>query len=209
MLFLNRKLKASEVKKQVLQNPKILEVNLIKDEIKVSFDWSKNLTILLFVLFITGLLLAEIYFGLDWWEKQEGLRAQVLEEKVAQVDKEISKLKSTADAAVTYKDKTIEVTNLLNNHIYWSNFLSWLEKNTLSSVKFGSFKGDLTGIYNFAAKAPSYADVSWQVKAFLNSSSTKSVKVTSASLGQSADAAKAGEVSFNLKLEVKPEILKK
>jgi len=212
MLFLNRKLKSGEIKKQALRNPKILEVNLIKDEIRISFDWNKNLSVLAVVLFIAGLFLIEIYLGLDWWEKQENLRLQTLSEKIAAVNQEMTKLKSAADEALTYKEKTSEATKLLADHVYWSNFFSWLEKNTLSSVKYGGFEGDLTGKYNLSAKAKSYADISWQVKAFLNSSSTKAATVTSANTGTGGNAgevSKNPEVDFTLKLEIDPAIFKK
>lgn len=212
MLFLKNKLKAGEPKKTILQNPKILEVNLIKDEIKISFDWRKNFSVLLIVLVVSGLFLTEIYFGLDWWEKQENVRLEVISQRTAQVSQEVTKLKNAADEAMTYKDKAGEVGNLLNNHVYWSNFFSWLEKNTLSSVKYGSFKGDLSGIYTLNAKTRSFAEVSWQVKAFLKSSTTKAAEVASANLasGEGGDNEKKDrEVTFNLKLEVDPEIFKK
>lgn len=212
MLFLKHKLKAGEPKKTILQNPKILEVNLIKDEIKISFDWRKNFSVLFIVLLVSGLFLAEIYLGLDWWEKQENIRLEAISQKTAQVSQEVTKLRNVADEAMTYKDKAGEVGNLLNNHVYWSNFFSWLEKNTLSSVKYGSFKGDLSGIYTLNAKTRSFAEVSWQVKAFLKSSTTKAAEVASANLasGEGGDNEKKDrEVTFNLKLEVDPAIFKK
>lgn len=212
MLFFNRKIKSNEFKKHVLQNPKILEVNLIKDEIRISFDWNKNLSVLAIVLFITALFLAEIYWSLTWWEKQENLRLETLTAKTTQVNQEVQKLKNAADEALAYKAKALAATNLLNNHVYWSNFFSWLERNTLSTVKYGDFKGDLNGTYALSAKTKTYADVSWQVKAFSNSSTTKAVNVSTASINSEeagGEKVKEQEIDFILQLEVSPEIFKK
>lgn len=212
MLFFKPKQgKKEEPKKNLLQNPKILEVNLIKDEVRISFDWNKNISILMVVLFITGIFVAEIYFGLDWWEKQEIARAQTLENDILKVNRDISKIKGTADAAITYKDKSLELTRLLNEHVYWSNFFNWLEKNTLSTVKFDSFGGNTEGKYSLNAKALSYAEVSWQVKAFLNDPFIKNVEVLSVNSAISKDKGKSAEtgVNFSLTFELDPAVFKK
>jgi len=92
MFLQKRKLnKPKETKQRELQNPKILEVNLIKEEAAVSFNWSKNLLMLVFVLFLAGLVVAEVYFGLNWWEKQEAAQIQVLSDKVMKLDEETGK----------------------------------------------------------------------------------------------------------------------
>lgn len=208
MFLQKRKLnKKDEVKKHELQNPKILEVNLIKEEAVVSFDWSKNLLVLALVLFLAGLLIAEVYFGLNWWEEQEAAQVQVLSDKVAKLDAEAAKLRKSASAALSYKDKSAVFTDLLNNHIYWSNFFNWLEKNTLSSVHYAAFSGTLDGNYALSATADTYADVSWQVKAFLNDPLVQHVEVANAA--SSRNKTSVGQVSFNLILKVNPSIFKK
>jgi len=211
LFFKPKKGKQEETKKNLLQNPKILEVNLIKDEVKISFDWNKNISILMVVLFITGVFVAEIYFGLNWWEKQEIVRAQTLEDDILKVNRDITKIKGTADAALNYKDKSVELSRLLNEHIYWSNFFNWLEKNTLSTVKFDSFGGDANGKYSLNAKAISYAEVSWQVKAFLNDPLVKKVEVTSVNSSAGKDKGKTADsgVNFSLSFELDPAIFKK
>lgn len=209
LLFNKKKANKKEGNRKYLQNPKILEVNLIKDEAKIFFNWNKNLLVLTLVLFLAGLFVVEIYLGLNWWEKQETLQAQSLTENISKINQEVSKLKNQVSAALLYKEKSAVFTELLNNHIYWSNFFSWLEKNTLSSVKYGGFSGDLSGDYTLDAKTDSFADVSWQVKAFLNDSLTQEVEVKNATAAKGRDRTKPAEVNFTLSLKVKPEIFKK
>jgi hypothetical protein len=210
MFLFKKKNKADDKNKRSFQNPKILEVNLIKDEGKISFDRNKNFLVLAIVLFLAGLLVTEIYFGLSWWETQEIARAKTLHEDVAKITQEANKLRSQASAPLAYKAKSIAFTSLLNNHLYWSNFFSWLEKNTLSSVKYGAFNGDLSGLYTLGASAQSFADVSWQVKNFLNDPLTSKAEVVAASAAaKGKNKGQAGTVKFDLILQVKPEIFRK
>lgn len=213
MLFFKQKKGSKQVdaKKNLLQNPKILEVNLIRDEVRISFDWNKNIAILIMVVFVAGVFVAEIVFGLSWWEKQEILKAQALDSEIAKVNREISNIKGKADEALAFKDKSAELTKLLDNHVYFSNFFNWLEKNTLSTVKFDGFSGDTSGKYTLSARALSYAEVSWQVKAFRESPLIKNVEVLSVNsiIAKNQGASQEVGVSFSLSFELDPTIFKK
>jgi len=208
-MFLQKKKpnKKEEAKKHEFQNPKILEVNLIKEEASISFNWNKNLLILVLVLFFAGILVGEVYLGLNWWEEQETAQLQVLSDKIRKLDSEAAKLKKSAAVALSYKEKSAVFTDLLNNHIYWSNFFSWLEKNTLSSVRYSGFSGTTDGFYSLTASADTYADISWQVKAFLNDPLVKQVEVVSANADKNKKA--SGGVGFTIVLKVNPNIFKK
>ncbi len=192
-----------------MQNPKILEVNLIKDEAAVSFDWNKNLLFAALTMLLAGFLVAEIYFGLAWWEAQEAEKAQPLINSAAKLNLEASKLKNQTGAALLFKEKSVAFSELLGDHVHWTNFFTWLEKNTLSSVKYQSFEGGLDGSYNIDATAKTYADISWQVKAFLSDPLVKDVKVLGAESSKDGDKLKANEVNFGVLLTLKPEIFKK
>lgn len=209
MIFFNKKTKKDEPKKRVLQNPKILEINLVKDEIRIDFNWSQNFSLLMVVLFITGFLVAEIYFGLDWWEQQELASSQTLSQDISKINAEVNKIKAKTEEALLYKEKSIEVTNLLGNHIYWSNFINWLEKNTLSSVRYSGLTGDLSGTYSFTATAKTYADASWQAKAFLNDPMTQRVSIKTVNSSATKGEPGKSSVAFSIELMVNPKIFKK
>lgn len=193
------------------KNPKILEVNLIKDEIQIVFDWSQHLGTLFFALLVTVLFVVEIYFGLNWWNSYESERVLASEEKFSQVSQDIRALKTESDEMLAFKKRADIADSLLSNHIYWTNFLTWLEKNTLSTITYAGISGKSDGIYSLAATANAFREVSWQTRAFMADSSVISVKVNSASLQQSDDSEfDTGEsaVSFNLDLEVDPQVFK-
>jgi len=69
------------------QNPKVLEVNLIKSEMPVDFEVGKNIGTLLFALVIAALFVAEVYLGLNWWSDYENVRMLAAETKFNQVSK--------------------------------------------------------------------------------------------------------------------------
>ena len=209
MFSLNLKPNNKETKKVLISNPKILEVNLIKEDSVASFNWGKNLLFAFLVFLVAALLVVEIYFGLDWWGNQEAIKVQATETEISKLNQDISVLNNQSDAALRYQDKAIVLSDLLDNHIYWSNFLNWLEKNTLSTVQYQSLEGDTSGVYSFSAVSKTYADISWQTKAFLNDPLTKKVSVSAATSPKAKDKITAREVDFNINLEVSPAIFNK
>ncbi len=207
MLFRRNKNKRGQHLEEALRNPKILEVNLIKEEVQASFDWNKHISILLAALFVTGLFVTEIYFGLAWWEKQENLAAQALSDQIVETNREINLIREQAGDALAFKDRSAELSRLLDNHTHWTKFFSWLEKTTLSSVKYEEFSGDISGEYQLSGRAPAYADVSWQAKVLSENPMVKSVSISQAQSSMS-ESDQAPQINFTLELEVSPDIFK-
>lgn len=225
-LFKKRKQKNYN-SEQSLKNPKILEVNLIKEETSLEFNWRKNIFSLIFILGAALLIVIEIYFGLNWWQKDEEARLETAKAEIKALSQEVSEMRSEAKDALAYKEKTKVISPLLENHIYWSNFFSWLEKNTLSTVSFAGFSGGLGDEYILEGEAATYAEVSWQVKQILNSEYVNNVEILSATIGERAaspeeleELAAAGEIpvtaasgppriSFTLNLEMNQNIFNK
>lgn len=194
------------------QNPKVLEVNLIKSEMQVDFDFSKNLGTLLFALIITALFITEIYLGLNWWSDYENARMLAAETKFNQVSKEIKALKTESDQILAFKQRADLANTLVENHIYWTNFFNWLEKNTLSSVNYLGFQGDKSGVYSLSASAKTFRDISWQTRAMLESPAVVSVHVNNGESERPTDSggaeAEVEDIKFSLDLVVDPNIFK-
>lgn len=199
-----------------LRNPEILEVNLVKDEVIVRFDWNRHLFVALLVFIFAGLVVFEIYLGLDYWEKRESEKAIAIEEETSQLKRDIIDLTNKSQDALSFKDKSSAFSDLLNNHVYWTRFFTWLETNTLNTVKYEGFAGDLSGTYSLSASAPSFAEASWQVKVLANNENVKNVSVIAVSSnaevleeGQNLEELEASAASFSIDLEIDPEIFKK
>lgn len=190
-------------------NPEILEVNLVRDEVSVDFNWSKHLLSLFLTLLISAALVAEIYYGLDWWQKEEEDKTAIIKMEYEGTTSQIKNISNNAKDFSTFKDKLSLTKELADKHIYWSNFFNWLEKNTLNSVTYSDFSGDISGKYSLAATAKTFSDISWQTKAFKSSSWTDSVSIDSGSSGSSEASASStpeSTVSFTIDLQVKPHI---
>ncbi len=184
MFFLNKKKnKKTDILDQVLRNPKILDVNLIKDEVSLDFDWKRNMKTFGIMFVVVAILIVELYLGLDWWQKDEEARLEQVRVDTKKVSQEVNDFRKSAAGALSFKDKTMDVDSLLKNHIYWTNFFSWLEKNTLSTVSYGGFSGTLDGKYSLSGTAGSFADVSWQVKTLLEDPMTLKASVASVNAG--------------------------
>ena len=218
-LFRKKNKKGSLETDNSFSNPSVLEVNLIKDEMAVDFEWNKRIFSLLLALFVSALFVTEIYLGLDWWQKEEEKKAVNLQNNYERVSREVQNTKAKAEEVMVFKDKLGVVQKMMDNHVYWTNFFSWLEKNTFNSVSYdGSFSGDISGSYALAATAKTYSDISWQTRHFKNDKYVINASVSSGSMGDGKeekegeaqeDEAKVAEeekVSFSLDLEVKPEI---
>ncbi|HNU81501.1 MAG TPA: hypothetical protein PLA05_02340 [bacterium] len=194
------------------QNPKVLEVNLIKSEMPVDFEVGKNIGTLLFALVIAALFVAEVYLGLNWWSDYENVRMLAAETKFNQVSKEIKALKTESDQILAFKQRADLANTLLENHIYWTNFFNWLEKNTLSSVSYLGFQGDKSGVYSLDASAKTFRDISWQTRAMLESPAVISVHVNKGESERPTDSggaeAEVENIKFNLDLVVDPNIFK-
>lgn len=192
----------------VLQNPKILEVNLIRDEVRISFDWKKNASFIFLSLFVVAIFIIEVYFGLDQWEQKELVAAQALEEQTAKVSGEVSEMKKTAAPALAYRSKAVAVSQLLDNHVYWTNFFSWLEKKTLSSVYYQGFEGENDGSYNLEAVASSYAEASWQAQALASDPFVLKAEIKEVATVSDSQGAPEG-IGFTINLRVDPKIFKR
>lgn len=210
MIDFKKKFNKSEAHKSgQSQNPKILEVNLVKNEKQISFDWNKKIFILSIVLFVALAVVLEIYFGLIWWQAQEEARIKALDDEVFKINVQVEDLKNKESDALNYKAKSAAFSSLLDGHIYWSNFFDWVEKNTLNTVKYLNFQGDLSGSYSLEATTQTYADVSWQVKSFLNDKNTVRAAVAEAAFVKDSDKTKPNQINFTLSLQIKPTIFKK
>jgi hypothetical protein len=192
------------------QNPKILEVNLIKDEMREGFDLAKHGKTLLFALFVSALFILEIYLGLNWWSAYEEKRLAETEDRFNAVSQEIREMKNKSDQIIAFRQRVELADALLNRHIYWSNFFTWLEQNTLSSVSYDGLSGKNDGQYNLNASTRAFRDVSWQARLFLDDPMVSSVKIDEGSgerdFSNINNNDSGDNISFSIDLKIDPKI---
>lgn len=215
-------------KKQDLRNPEILDLDLIGQESEGKIDGRHYFNLLVAAFLMTAVVVAQIYFMISWWEKNSSTSDDLVR-NTARAQKEIKNFQKSADEALDFSKRADLITPLLDNHIYWTNFFRYLERNTLSTVTFEGFTGDNKGEYTLEAKSSHYSDINWQVKKFLaddytisatvneGTSGDKEIGKLSTPISSSTDqsiidqgklskTAGPKSVNFSIKLKVKPEL---
>jgi hypothetical protein len=184
-----------------------LRVNLVKDEIVKYFDWQKGALIALFAVFATLAVVSALYWGISvWGSNSQNLQNNNYLQQYYKVSKQLNDLSPQVADIKSFKSSLDRANFLLARHIYWTNFFSFLENDTLSNVYFSDFGGSIGGTYSLAATANNLSAIDSQVKKFLADQN-----VSQASVGAGAISGSKGvpTVSFALSLVVNPKIFLK
>lgn len=189
-------------------NPEILETNLIKDEIISFFDWKKNILVLSFFVFLSLAIIGVAYFWLDSWGKRKEAENLSFVNDFAKLQSEIRTMDRELQEAVVFKKKLSLVKDLLDNHIYWTNFFDFLEKNTVEDVYYtGGFKGGRSDQYSMSAQTSSFNVVAEQVRALRQNDIVLDVSVSSGTLKSSSKEEGGGDmVDFTLNFVINPSV---
>lgn len=194
----------NQVEKRSWQPANAIKPNLIKNQEVLFFNWHENLLVLALSLVMCCLAIGLLYVGLLIWQKERLdtsrvalLNAQVIDEQIALGEQEAQEIK-----AFTYKLNM--VSSLLDNHIYWTNFLAFLENNTLKDVYYEKFSGDLSGSYSVPSVAKNLEAISLQLEVM---KAYPKVKSLTPDTGQTS--ADGSSVNFNLGMSVDPTLFTK
>jgi hypothetical protein len=165
---------------------RVLEVNLVKDEIIKYFDWQRGILIILVAVFSSLAILSGIYWGISWWgSRSENLQSSNYLQQYYKVSKEVSALDARVAEVMSFKAKLEQANFLLARHVYWTNFFRFLEDNTLSNVYFASFSSPIADRYSFAATTDDLDAIDAQVKKLLANPYIKDAEVNSGAIGES------------------------
>jgi hypothetical protein len=188
-------------------NPKILEVDLIQDEIPVKFEAKKYFSYLAIFLILSLFLLGEIWFMLDSWEKREIYKkTQLVKDEIAKVEQSIAEVEAQSTEAVIFKNRLEIGKSLYLQHIYWTNFLSYLEKNTLANLFYSGLDVDTSGKYAFKAMTNDYRAIGAQLKYFNKSADTILAKISNENIDDASSTVSETKVYFDLDLNIKSDI---
>lgn len=215
-------------KNETFGNPDILDLDLISQESEGKIDARRYGNLIIIALLMSLAVVAQLYFIIGWWQNNSSI-SEDLTENTIRAQKDIKTFQKSADEALAFSKRADLVSPLLDNHIYWSNFFRYLERNTLSTVTYSDFSGDDTGVYTLEAKSSHFSDINWQVKKFLADDFTVSASVNEGNSGDAKDGKLAKpltteeenllstevtrsksdgpeNVYFTIKLKVKPEL---
>lgn len=210
-------------KNKDVDNLELLETDLIKDEVEIKFEWKKDLPVAFVLFIIAFIIVVETYLFLSWWgEKREVENSHYLEREIVYIKEELEKMRTDYETSNNFKSRLLTASNVLSQHIYWTNLFTYLEKNTLKKVYYNSFSGNLSGEYILPATTDDVRAISFQSKAFLDKEMSISAEVSDEQIiSESPTIVKEDgttmldsensktKVNFNLKLVLNKSILNK
>ncbi len=197
----------------------ILETNLIKGEFVASFQLKKNLIFLLIFIIFACLAVAGIYGGLIFRDKQKMEQTVVNSDKIDNLYKTIEQLEGEIEPMSMLGDNLKLAGELLDNHIYWTNFFKFLEDITIPDVFYNGISFNNSGEYSLSARTKNFRTILDQVNIMRLNEYIKEVKVDGGEVsvaeaaGQESESQKKGEetagVDFALKFSVDPVLFTK
>ncbi|MDD4333458.1 MAG: hypothetical protein PHT51_05115 [Patescibacteria group bacterium] len=199
-------IKYSKGEKDGMENPKILESNLVKGQALHFFNWEKNIVILIITLLIPALILTLAYWELKNVEDRENANLSELNSQIKTITANLNIISDYSQEAKNFQKKLNLVNGMLDKHVYWTNFFKLLEEKTLAQVWYlGGFSGDLSGNYTLNARTKSYSLIESQVKELLLSPYISQAQVGGGTVFAGTKDSSPG-IDFVLNFTVKPSL---
>lgn len=187
-----------------------LGVTLMPKE-KVSKEearWPKQKIALIVIAILLAVTLGVSYAVMKQYQSQADLELQKVESDLGDMDQKIKNLDAEKNQAQIFQRQLKAADKLLEEHIYWTNFFSFLEKNTVAGVYFVNMVGGSDGQIVLSGVAKSYKDIARQIVSFRTDDSVSRVSILSASASVDSEG-NVAEVDFDAKLKLKPGIFLK
>lgn len=191
---------------KVLIDSHVLETNLVKGENVLRFiDWQKHSVILALFGSFAVFIVAGAYFWLIMSGREVETRIVNIDKNIVSLNDDIDKIKNDIQQFSVLEKKVKLLDQLLDNHIYWTNFFKFLEDNTLEDIFYlDGFSGDDSGSYKFAANATNFNSISEQLKVFKRNDFVRSVSTEGGELNSEVE--NATGVNFDLQISVDPKL---
>ncbi len=125
-----------------------------------------------------------------------------LTKKIASIDADLMTLeeqrdKKNEESLLLLNKQLSLISNLLNNHIFWSKGLSKIESLLQNQVQFETFSAStIDNKFSFKALAANYTVVARQIAAFLSDESIADVSLNN------VNTLTNGKLEFNMKLDL-------
>lgn len=164
----------------------------------------KRVIIFAVIIFIMAAIFAGVYFYFSWSIDSMAVEIKRVEIDLAATSQRIEDAEEEKNQVQVFQKQLKVVNKLLGNHVYWTNFFSFLEKNVVTDVYFPNLIGGSDGQISLTGIAKSYKAVSRQILSFRAAEEIESVSLGSASASIDPEG-KVVEVNFDVKLKLKPE----
>ncbi|PIS42024.1 MAG: hypothetical protein COT24_05710 [Candidatus Kerfeldbacteria bacterium CG08_land_8_20_14_0_20_40_16] len=185
-----------------------LDVNLIPDEILAGLQPKRKLRQLGLTIGIVVILVGLSYGYMLY--RQSNIQGKIEEtiEKISSVEQKIAKYNDLKENISSLKKKIDSINQILDNHIYWSQFLTYLERYTLPDVYYTNLAGSTNGKVTLTARAIDPKTLADQYIVFQNAEDFIDSVVIESAVSEKKEGAEE-VVNFSISLTIKPEIFYK
>ncbi len=162
-------------------------VNLLPEDLVTSFEPRQKFITLGLTVLATVLVIGIAYVGLLVFRETQVKKTHEVEAKVAEITTKINSLEPDQKNALRFKAKNDIIRQLLNRHVYWTQFLAAFEEATLSTVFYptGITADTTSAALSLTGTAPSIAVVNEQLKAYAEATKlVQAVKIDSIKIDQ-------------------------
>ena len=170
-------------------------VNLLPQEISEEFHRDPAGTRILKLALATLTVVGLAYVGMVLYEGYYINQTVQTQEEIRALELDILSYRGLQTDIGERNDAIEQVSGVLDQHVYWTEFFSELEAYTMPNVKYVSFSGNVLGQISLQAVTDDFASVSRQVAVFEDADGfVERVNVTAASRGSlSAETAEPTE----------------
>lgn len=191
-----------------IPHPNVVTLNLLPNAILRSASHQSPLVSLLRVGTLSMLCLTAVYLTMVCYQAFYVWRTQAAVQQLHSLDSTILGYRGLQSEINASSNTLTAVQTMLDEHVYWTQWFSYLERSTLQSVYYTNFSGSTNGTMNLQAIAPDFATVAQQIALFQSLPEVTAVEVNTATRSGSLDATtEAGTVQFSVSLQVDPAIL--
>lgn len=206
------KSKQEEVAEVTAKGKSVLELNLIPEELNKypELEFPRRILMSGLSIFIFILLIIGAYLGITWYQINITKQIKAQEQLIIETDAAIASEESKQIQSTDLQKRLVAIEELLNNHIYWTEFFKLLEENTLPGVSYSGFAMSGKESIVLAATAKDYKTIAEQIIVFQDAKHfVKSVNVSSAAAQLSLESGFITETTFNIDLKFQPGIFLK
>jgi len=195
--------------------PSLTETSLVDSRDTLYFNWNKFWLILTQWLVVTLFFLSLCGALLYLWQQRQNKQATDVTQRFNKIDQLINLTENEVSEVLDFRLRLIMVNEMLSKHIYWNNFFSFLEKNTLPNVFYQGFSGDTKGDYILRAKTDNFDSMAKQIKAFrlspdvldVSSEGGEMIKgETLTNASSTGETMPSNQLNFSIRLKIKPEL---
>ncbi len=179
-----------------------INVDFIPQELAVikHHGWLWRIIMLLIMMIIPSLIIGGLYFGLDYLQQQVDAQISAKSSQIDNLKTELGIYRQQYQQNIAFEKRLYVVKDIYDRHIYWTNFLAFLEKYTLDGVYYTKFSADTSGLISLPAVADNYDTLAKQIVALSQAKDfVAEVKVDHAKIISTSQEGKIG-VAFELKI---------